>query len=58
MSSLILVVLLLLLVLVLLLLAGGIGWAVHRYPALSAPVTAAGAAVMLVVACLAIIGAR
>ncbi|MER6392788.1 hypothetical protein ABT236_30530 [Streptomyces sp. NPDC001523] len=57
MSSLIPVVLLLL-VLVTLLLAGGIGWAVHRYPALSAPVTAAGAAVMLVVACLAIIGAR
>ncbi|MGW6976467.1 hypothetical protein [Streptomyces sp. NPDC054952] len=57
MSSLILVVLLLL-VLVTLLLAGGIGWAVHRYPALSAPVTAAGAAAMLVIACLAIIGAR
>ncbi|MET9325001.1 hypothetical protein ABZX75_33390 [Streptomyces sp. NPDC003038] len=57
MSSLALVVLLLL-VLVTLLLAGGFGWAVHRYPALAAPVTAAGMAVALVVACVGTIGAR
>ncbi|MER5777341.1 hypothetical protein ABT144_24200 [Streptomyces sp. NPDC002039] len=57
MSSLTLAVLLLL-VLVTLLLAGGFAYAIHRHPVLAAPVTAAGTAVMLVVACLAIIGAR
>ncbi|WP_327300017.1 hypothetical protein [Streptomyces goshikiensis] len=55
MSSLALAVLLLL-VLVTLLLAGGIGYVAHRPPALVAPITAAGMAV--IVACLGLLAAR
>jgi hypothetical protein len=57
MSSIALAVLLLL-VLVTLLLAGAIGYAVHRHPALTAPLTAAGMAVALVVTCVCTIAAR
>ncbi|MEU6299777.1 hypothetical protein [Streptomyces erythrochromogenes] len=57
MSSLALAVLLLL-VLVTLLLAGGIGYIAHRHPALTAPITAAGMAVALVIACVSLLGAR
>ncbi|WP_200911938.1 hypothetical protein [Streptomyces sp. Mg1] len=57
MSSLALAVLLLL-VLVTLLLAGGIGYVAHRPPALVAPITAAGMAVALIVACLGLLAAR
>ncbi|MDA5283877.1 hypothetical protein [Streptomyces sp. Isolate_45] len=56
-SSLALAVLLLL-VLVTLLLAGSVGYVAHRHPALVAPITAAGMAVALVVACLGLIAAR
>ncbi|MCX4783784.1 hypothetical protein [Streptomyces sp. NBC_01264] len=41
-----------------LLLAGAIGYAVHRHPALTAPLTAAGMAVALVVTCVCTIAAR
>ncbi|MFJ7209778.1 hypothetical protein ACIQWR_40405 [Streptomyces sp. NPDC098789] len=57
MSSLALAVLLLL-VLVTLLLAGGVGYVIHRHPALTAPITAAGMAVGLVLACAGLLGAR
>ncbi|MFG2716588.1 hypothetical protein ACGFX2_39655 [Streptomyces goshikiensis] len=56
-SSLALAVLLLL-VLVTLLLAAGIGYVAHRHPALAVPITTAGMAVALVVACLGLIAAR
>ncbi|MFD9459013.1 hypothetical protein ACFWBC_38875 [Streptomyces sp. NPDC059985] len=56
-SSLALAVLLLL-VLVTLLLAGGVGYVAHRHPALAVPITAAGMAVALIVACLGLIAAR
>ncbi|MFE1877524.1 hypothetical protein ACFW9N_42905 [Streptomyces sp. NPDC059496] len=49
---------LLLLVLVTLLLAAGVGYVAHRHPALAVPITAAGMAVALVVACVGLIGAR
>ncbi|WP_420082983.1 hypothetical protein ACN6AT_39345 (plasmid) [Streptomyces sp. JL4002] len=57
MSSLALAVLLLL-VLVTLLLAGGVAYIAHRHPALTAPLTAAGMTVALVVACVGLLGAR
>lgn len=57
MSSIALAVLLLL-VLVTLLLAAAIGYAVHRHPAITAPLTAAGMAVALVVTCVCTIAAR
>ncbi|MFF4324487.1 hypothetical protein [Streptomyces sp. NPDC001568] len=41
-----------------LLLAGGIGYVAHSHPTLAVPITAAGMAVALVVACLGLIGAR
>ncbi|MFH8894296.1 hypothetical protein [Streptomyces sp. NPDC017949] len=56
-SSLALAVLLLL-VLVTLLLAGSVGYVAHRHPTLAVPITAAGMAVALVVACLGVIAAR
>ncbi|MGW7318413.1 hypothetical protein [Streptomyces sp. NPDC054854] len=56
-SSLVLAVLLFL-VLVTLLLVGGVGYAAHRHPTLAMPITAAGMAVALVVACLGLIAAR
>ncbi|MFF4324590.1 hypothetical protein [Streptomyces sp. NPDC001568] len=46
-----------LLVLVTPLLAGGIGYVVHRHATLKVPITAAGLAVALVVACPGLIGA-
>ncbi|MDA5286080.1 hypothetical protein [Streptomyces sp. Isolate_45] len=49
---------LLLLVLVTLLLAGGVGYVAHRHAALAVPITAAGMAVALVVACLGLIAVR
>ncbi|MGW7317754.1 hypothetical protein [Streptomyces sp. NPDC054865] len=49
---------LLLLVLVTLLLAGGVGYVALRHPALAVAITAAGMAVVLVVACLGLIAAR
>ncbi|MCJ0869285.1 hypothetical protein [Streptomyces sp. AP-93] len=59
MSSIALAVLLLLvLVLVTLLLAGAVGYTVHRHPALTAPLTAAGMAVALVVTCVCTIAVR
>ncbi|MFE9560201.1 hypothetical protein ACFYM0_03750 [Streptomyces sp. NPDC006487] len=57
MSSIALAVLLLL-ILVTLLLAGTIGYAVHRHPALTAPLTAAGMAVALIMTCVCAIAAR
>ncbi|MFD7096400.1 hypothetical protein [Streptomyces xanthophaeus] len=56
--SLLALAVLLLLVLVTLLLAGGVGYIAHRHPALAVPITAAGMAVALVVACVGLIGAR
>ncbi|MET9856928.1 hypothetical protein ABZY57_28845 [Streptomyces sp. NPDC006450] len=50
--------LLLLLVLMTLLLASAIGYAVHRHPALTAPLTAAGMVVALVITCVCTIAAR